>query len=231
MRLPLEHIRRTCTPRLEIAPVTPHFLVEMEQHVDHAELVALQTGTFEEQDDTQIEELLSSFYFDNSVKRQSTADGPSHSGSTGEHLHPIYEEQEDGMFYDLYGALDEEEQPCSICESSDDDDDEEDSEASSQYGPKEIAPNIERNPSNFWPVIEEENSDEIHVKDPTLNLGLSSHVPQPKIISEDEDEDDEEWEQRGRSRAVPTRLVRRAGNNRKEHVHRFIHEGQGYEGI
>ncbi|KAJ3993731.1 hypothetical protein F5050DRAFT_1779872 [Lentinula boryana] len=201
----------------------------MEQHVDHVELVVLQTGTLEEQDDAQIEELLSSFYFDNSVKRQSTADGSSHSGSTGEHLHPIYEEQEDGMFYDLYGALDEEEQPCSICESSDD---EEDSEASSQYGPKEIAPNIERNPSSFWPVIEEGDSDEIHIEDPTFNPGLSSHVPQPNIISEDEDEnDDEEWEQRGRSRAVPARLVRRAGNNRKEHVHRLIHERQGYEGI
>ncbi|GAV99402.1 hypothetical protein LENED_000858 [Lentinula edodes] len=130
--------------------------ISMEQHV---ELVVLQTETaVDEQDDAQIEELLSSFYFDNSVTRQSTGEGSRH----GEHLHPIYEEQEeDGIFYDLYGTV-EEESPCSICESSDE---ENDSEISSQYGPKELPPNIAQNPSSFWPTGSEHDRREEWIDD------------------------------------------------------------------
>ncbi|KAJ3888462.1 hypothetical protein GG344DRAFT_67945 [Lentinula edodes] len=174
----------------------------MEQHV---ELVVLQTeAAVDEQDDAQIEELLSSFYFDNSVTRQSAGEGSRH----GEHLHPIYEEQEeDGIFYDLYGTV-EEELPCSMCESSDEDD-ENDSEVSSQYGPKELPPNITQNPSSFWPVIEEDDGapDAERI---TFSAKLSSSRSRSNIILEkdEENENNKEWEDRGRSRAVPARLVR-----------------------
>ncbi|KAJ3909120.1 hypothetical protein F5879DRAFT_918608 [Lentinula edodes] len=180
----------------------------MEQHV---ELVVLQTETaVDEQDDAQIEELLSSFYFDNSVTRQSAGEGSRH----GEHLHPIYEEQEeDGIFYDLYGTV-EEESPCSICESSDE---ENDSEISSQYGPKELPPNIAQNPSSFWPVIEEDDGapDAERI---TFSAKLSSSRSPSNIILEKDDEDDneKEWEDRGRSRAVPARLVRYIDSSTKQ---------------
>ncbi|KAJ4497357.1 hypothetical protein C8R41DRAFT_917713 [Lentinula lateritia] len=172
----------------------------MEQHV---ELVVLQTeAAVDEQDDAQIEELLSSFYFDNSVTRQSAGEGSRH----GEHLHPIYEEQEeDGIFYDLYGTV-EEELPCSICESSDEDN-ENDSEVSSQYGPKELPPNITQNPSSFWPVIEEDD-EAPDAERITFSAKLSSSRSRSNIILEkdEENKNNKEWEDRGRSRAVPARL-------------------------
>ncbi|KAJ3775621.1 hypothetical protein FB446DRAFT_383381 [Lentinula raphanica] len=205
-----------CLDLLNIVPtIAPQYL-EMEPHVE----VALQTSPNGEQDDSQIEDLLSSFYFDNSVKRQTTEEGPSF--STGEHLHPIYEEQEDGMFYDLYGAFEEEERPCYASESSDD----ETSEASSHYGPKEVLPNIERNPSSFWPLIEEDD-------DEARDVELSSQTPDLDIILgedvKDEVEEEEEGRHRGRSRGVPARLARWA-QSRKIRAHEFTQECHDHGG-
>ncbi|KAE9390488.1 hypothetical protein BT96DRAFT_925862 [Gymnopus androsaceus JB14] len=138
-----------------------------------------------------------------------------------ERLNPIYEEQEeDETFYDLYRVV-EEELPSSTSDSSDD---ENDSEASSQYGPKpRPPPHMIHDPSSFWPLIEEDDT-EVNVRF-TFPADPSSQSPS-NVLDDDNDEEHLEWERRGRSRAVPAKLLRRAEETRKAQIQRFVHESQ-----
>lgn len=138
-----------------------------------------------------------------------------------ERLNPIYEEQEeDETFYDLYRVV-EEELPSSTSDSSDD---ENDSEASSQYGPKpRPPPHMIHDPSSFWPLIEEDDT-EVNVRF-TFPADPSSQSPS-NVLDDDNDEEHLEWERRGRSRAVPAKLLRRAEETRKAQIQRFMHESQ-----
>ncbi|KAF5389158.1 hypothetical protein D9757_004948 [Collybiopsis confluens] len=204
-----------------------------------------------EDDDAEIEELLSSFYFDNSEKRHSTSTQNTHSrhkhtSSTIEHLNPIYEEDE--MLYDLYGKQEQQQQqaeqgedqlpssPSSGSVNSYGSDDEESSSCSPDiialpYGSTSSVIHV-HDPSRFWPVIEEDDDEGGIHTNATITFTTSRSPPQilleekeDEMQDEEEEEEDMEWAQRGRSRAVPARLVRWATRKSGKNADREVSSG------
>ncbi|KIK66883.1 hypothetical protein GYMLUDRAFT_69920 [Collybiopsis luxurians FD-317 M1] len=196
-----------------------------------------------EQDDSEIEELLSSFYFDNSDKRYSTRERSRHASVTVEHLNPIYEEEE--TLYDLYHAGqddDDDDLHLSTTSGSSDSDDSSSSSSSIdislQYGPKLLpsssspsspTSDITPSPSDFWPIIEEDDDSNATITAFANKLSSSRSPSKITVEGEDDDDTDEgesededniEWERRGRSRAVPARLMRWAHKKGKGQIQR-----------
>lgn len=153
-------------------------------------------------------------YFDSDEQEASRSRSCHGCGDNIGRFKPIYEEV--ATFYDLYRG-EGSEVPASTSGSSDGEDD---SEASSQYGPNPRSPNTTQDNSSFWPVIVEDEVDD------TFSLAeLSSHSPS-NVIEDDNDADDE-LERRGRSRAVPAKLLRRVDEVRRQKGQ--IQESQGQE--